>query len=211
MTVSRQNRSRLPLQLRTERICAQPRRMVALHAENGKEIAAGHIGDLPFVEEPIRLHPRDLLRVDKRRRQADDARHRRCSAHLLHASRSLFNGAAGQPIFFDDGKIEGRIREVHPDHMLVEIVHARRRRGQARFGQRHQPSGNRSRHRRDDRERPADLDFVAEHADIVGLSFVRRPEDVLELQQELAARGKSQLGIILKIESRRGSISSRSS
>ena len=49
-----------------------------------------------------------------------------------------------------------------------------------------------------------DLDFVAQHADIVGLSFVRRPEDVLELQQELAVRGKSQIGIILKIESRQG-------
>jgi pyruvate kinase len=49
-----------------------------------------------------------------------------------------------------------------------------------------------------------DLDFVAEHADIVGLSFVRRPEDVFELQRELAARGKSGLGIILKIESRQG-------
>jgi pyruvate kinase len=49
-----------------------------------------------------------------------------------------------------------------------------------------------------------DLDFVAEHADIVGLSFVRRPEDVLDLLQELAARGKSELGVILKIESRPG-------
>jgi len=49
-----------------------------------------------------------------------------------------------------------------------------------------------------------DLDFVATHADIVGLSFVRRPEDVLELLDELAARDKSRLGIILKIESRPG-------
>jgi pyruvate kinase len=49
-----------------------------------------------------------------------------------------------------------------------------------------------------------DLDFVAEHADIVGLSFVRRPEDVLELQQELSARGRNKLGIVLKIESRAG-------
>jgi pyruvate kinase len=49
-----------------------------------------------------------------------------------------------------------------------------------------------------------DLDFVAEHADMVGLSFVRGPEDVLELQEELAARGKSDVGIILKIETRQG-------
>jgi pyruvate kinase len=33
---------------------------------------------------------------------------------------------------------------------------------------------------------------------------VRRPEDVLELQHELAARGKSDVGINLKIESRQG-------
>ena len=47
-----------------------------------------------------------------------------------------------------------------------------------------------------------DLDFIAQHADVVGLSFVRRPEDVINLQQELAKRGQSRLGIILKIESR---------
>ena len=43
---------------------------------------------------------------------------------------------------------------------------------------------------------------MADHADIVGLSFVRRPEDVLALNRELEARGRSDLGIILKIESR---------
>jgi pyruvate kinase len=50
----------------------------------------------------------------------------------------------------------------------------------------------------------ADLDFIVEHVDIVGLSFARRPEDVLELRRELAARGKSDMGVILKIESRQG-------
>jgi pyruvate kinase len=49
-----------------------------------------------------------------------------------------------------------------------------------------------------------DLDFVARHSDIVGLSFVRRPEDVSELLRELEMRGRSGLGIILKIESRPG-------
>jgi pyruvate kinase len=47
-----------------------------------------------------------------------------------------------------------------------------------------------------------DLDFVVQHADLIGLSFVRRPQDVVELQQELVKRGHSGLGIILKIESR---------
>ena len=48
----------------------------------------------------------------------------------------------------------------------------------------------------------ANLDFVAQHADIVGLSFVRRAEDVLLLHKELKARGCHDTGIILKIENR---------
>jgi len=52
----------------------------------------------------------------------------------------------------------------------------------------------------------ADLDFVAGHADIVGLSFVQRPADVQLLQAELAKRlgKKPLLPLILKIETRLG-------
>jgi pyruvate kinase len=47
-----------------------------------------------------------------------------------------------------------------------------------------------------------DLDFVAEHADLVGFSFVQRVEDVELLQAELAARRSKPLAqaIVLKIE-----------
>ncbi len=97
----------------------------------GKEIADGHIGDLPFVEEPIRLHPRDLLVLTK-----DENRAPAPHGDLPHISCTLpevFTTAkAGQPIFFDDGKIEGRICEVHPDHMLVEILHTGA--GEAKLG-----------------------------------------------------------------------------
>jgi pyruvate kinase len=44
------------------------------------------------------------------------------------------------------------------------------------------------------------LPFVVENADIVGLSFVRHPDDVLQLQKELVRLGGEQLGILLKIE-----------
>jgi pyruvate kinase len=37
---------------------------------------------------------------------------------------------------------------------------------------------------------------------MVGLSFVRRPEDVEQLQQELEKRGATSCGIVLKIENR---------
>ena len=45
-----------------------------------------------------------------------------------------------------------------------------------------------------------DLDFVARHADLVNLSFVRHPADVEQLQAELDRRDAGDVGIVLKIE-----------
>jgi pyruvate kinase len=177
------------------------RTLLSLRRE-GREIAAGHVGELAFVEEPIRLHPRDLLVLTKEEKTP------RVHGDLPHISCTLpeaFTTAlAGQPIFFDDGKIEGRIREVHPDRILVEIVHTGA--GEAKLGSAkgiNLPETDFGIGAMTEKDR-RDLDFVAEHADIVGLSFVRRPEDVLDLLRELEARGKSELGVILKIESRPG-------
>lgn len=47
------------------------------------------------------------------------------------------------------------------------------------------------------------LKFVARHADVVSLSFVRRPEDVRALRAELARLGRPDMGVVLKIETRR--------
>jgi pyruvate kinase len=48
------------------------------------------------------------------------------------------------------------------------------------------------------------LAFVAKHADAVGLSFVRTPEDVRNLHEELDRLGRSGIGVVLKIETRAG-------
>jgi pyruvate kinase len=82
----------------------------------GEEIGAGHVAELPFVEEPIRLHPGDLL-VLTNESNLPPADHSGIPHGVPHLSCTLpeaFSTAqAGQPIFFDDGKIEGRIREVY--------------------------------------------------------------------------------------------------
>ncbi len=167
------------------------------------EIATGHIGELPFIEEPLRLHTGDLLILTKEDK-ALLAKHRNVP-HISCTLPEVFSTAqAGQPIFFDDGKIEGRIREVHSGHMVIEILHAGADGGKLGSAKGiNLPETELGADAMTEKDRH-DLDFVAEHADIVGLSFVRRPEDVFELQRELAARGKSGLGIILKIESRQG-------
>lgn len=170
---------------------------------DGKQVATGHLGEMPFIEEPIRLRPKDLLVLTKEENAAAVGHHG--VPHICCTLAEVFSTAqADQPIFFDDGKIEGRIREVHPDHLLVEIVHAAP--GGSKLGSSkgiNLPETDLGISAMTEKDLH-DLDFVAGHADIVGLSFARRPEDVLELQRELEARGKKELGIILKIESREG-------
>jgi len=48
----------------------------------------------------------------------------------------------------------------------------------------------------------ANLPFIARHADLVGYSFVRKPSDVEQLQEELRRLGREDMGIILKIETK---------
>ncbi len=48
------------------------------------------------------------------------------------------------------------------------------------------------------------LQFVADHADLVGLSFAQHESDVSTLQHRLEKLGGSALGIVLKIETARG-------
>jgi pyruvate kinase len=48
------------------------------------------------------------------------------------------------------------------------------------------------------------LRFIAAHADAVSQSFVKRPEDIISLQDELQEIGADRLGIIVKIETRQG-------
>jgi pyruvate kinase len=48
------------------------------------------------------------------------------------------------------------------------------------------------------------LAFIAKHADAVSLSFVRTPEDVRKLHEELDRLGRTDIGVVLKIEKREG-------
>jgi len=111
---------------------------------------------------------------------------------------------AGDPVWFDDGKIGGTVEGAAADALHVRI-------GQA------PPGGAKLRADKginfpDSVLRlPAltakdieDLAFVAEHADIVELSFAGDAADVALLQKHLARLGGRNPAIVLKIETRRG-------
>jgi pyruvate kinase len=109
----------------------------------------------------------------------------------------------GERIWFDDGRIGGVIRQVESDWLDVEITHARD--GGEKLAsdkginlpdsQLHLPALTEK-----DIE---DLATVAKEADMVGLSFVQQAADVDTLREVLQSLGASEIGIVLKIETRR--------
>ncbi len=49
-----------------------------------------------------------------------------------------------------------------------------------------------------------DLQFIVKHAHMVGMSFVQEVADIHRIQEMVSALGAPQIGIVLKIETRRG-------
>jgi pyruvate kinase len=110
----------------------------------------------------------------------------------------------GASIWFDDGRIGGIVRQQFANYLEIEITHARD------AGER--LAGDKGINLPDsDLNLPAltpkdlaDLQAVAEDADMVGLSFVQRPSDVDQLRQWLVEHGRADMGLVLKIETLQG-------
>jgi pyruvate kinase len=112
----------------------------------------------------------------------------------------------GERILFDDGKIGGVIHAVRKEdgepQLQLKITQAAK--GTAKLRPEkgiNLPDTKLSISALTAKDR-ADLEFAAEHGDLISLSFVRRSEDVAEFMQELDRLGATQTGIILKIENR---------
>ncbi len=100
----------------------------------------------------------------------------------------LFDAArVGEPIWFDDGKIGGYIDHVEHDHLVVVVDDVRPGGANLRSGKGiNVPDTDLAIDALTDKDLE-DLPFVAAHADIVNLSFVREVADVCRLQNELRA------------------------
>lgn len=174
-----------------------------------ERIAEGVVGDLPPVIEPIPLAVGDVLhltndgkpgRAARRNARGDVVAPARISCSLEGAFDAV---KAGERIWFDDGKLGGRVIGNDGACITVEITHT-------------DPSGGRLGAEKGinlpdtQLDMPAlttkdldDLAFMASRANMVGLSFVRGPADVEQLEAEIARLKAEHLGIVLKIENRR--------
>jgi pyruvate kinase len=107
-----------------------------------------------------------------------------------------------EPVWLDDGKIGGVIESVSTERVTVRITTTKP--GSGKLGEDKGINFPKSAIRLPalTEKDIADLAFAVKNADIVGLSFARRPEDVAALQAELARLNASDMGIVLKIETR---------
>ena len=106
----------------------------------------------------------------------------------------------GQRAWLDDGKLGGVITRVEPDEIELTIVDAPSGGANLKGGKGiNLPDTELDLEALTARDL-ADLDVVTRIADVVALSFVRRPVDVARLQEELHRRSADQLGIVLKVE-----------
>jgi pyruvate kinase len=108
----------------------------------------------------------------------------------------------GEAVWFDDGKIGGIVRSVRPEQISVEITNAPAKGAKLATEKGINLPDTTLRLPALTADDIETLGFIARHADLVAYSFVRRAEDIRQLQHRLAEL-HADLGIVLKIETRR--------
>ena len=181
-----------------------------LRRVKGQDTAVTTLTSLPPRESRVSIRPGDLLCLT-RGEQPGKPSMRGLDGNLLRpgsiplAVTEVFRDArAGDPVSFDDGRISGIIEHVGEQALQVRIGHTRRPL-EWLAGDKgvNLPAtaltlpalGDDDLH---------DLEFVTRHADIIGLSFTNSAADVRFLHQRLRQLGREDVGVILKLETRRG-------
>jgi pyruvate kinase len=174
----------------------------------GKLKSQGHFGNLPEVFHPIHLFEGDILiltRVQEPGRPANrDSKGKVIKpARISCSPEEVFEIVKPhERIYFDDGKIGGTILENDRETITVRITHTG-------------PKGGKLKSEKGINLPDSFLnipalttsDFensklLARHVDMIGLSFIRTPEDIARFEEHLHSIRAAHLGIVLKVENR---------
>ena len=167
------------------------------------------LSDFPHSDQQLRLRGGEILRLVPEgvgHNATSPGEGKRASSATIACTlpQVLKQVRKGEHIWFDDGRIGGVIQRTGQRGVDVQIVVARE--GGENLG------ADKGINLPDSHlNLPAltakdieDLAVVARHADLVGLSFAQSADDVHSLLGHLRRLGAPDLGLILKIETRRG-------
>jgi pyruvate kinase len=174
----------------------------------GTDLKAG-VGALPIVEEPLRLKSRDTLYLTRSLELGQPAL-MDAAGRVVQPARigctlpQIFEQVkSGEPVWFDDGKFAGVIREASAESLRIEITQMPPGGGKLRGDKGiNFPESALTVPALTEKDL-RDLEFAAAHADMIGLSFCQNPRDVEDLHERLKALANRPVGIVLKIETRR--------
>jgi pyruvate kinase len=191
---------------RTAYLTAQTR-LKSRHPKHKAAETALH--DLPTAQGTLHLQRGDLLHVVPHGIGHDaqaPGLGRKSSPAVIACTlpEALTRVRKGERIWFDDGRIGGVIRRKLKGRIEVEITQARD--GGERL------AADKGLNLPDTAlDLPAltdkdieDLEVAVRHADLIGLSFCQSADDVRALRARLVERGGGHLGLMLKIETKRG-------
>jgi pyruvate kinase len=165
---------------------------------------------VPLVEQRIRLHTGDRLVVTARPEPGEEARRDRrgrvrVPAHVpCTLPEALRFVRRGEAIWFDDGRIGSVVRSANPTRLVVEITHAPAAGAWLAADRGINLPESALEIPPLSPQDVASLGFIVRHADLVGLSFAQAPSDLERLRRELARLRRPRMGVVLKIETRRG-------
>ncbi|HWF38508.1 MAG TPA: pyruvate kinase [Candidatus Acidoferrales bacterium] len=182
----------------------------ASNARRTRIVAKARTGKLPAIAQTLLLRQGETLLLTRANEPGKPAAYSKLGLLLSPAQISvtlpqmLDHAKPGEPIWFDDGKIGGVIRAVDPECVSVEITQAREK-GEKLGAEKgiNLPETQIDIPALTDEDIAA-LPFIVEHADLIGYSFVRTEADVCQLREHLEQLKGQHLGLILKIETRKG-------
>ncbi len=184
--------------------------VLCLQHEKGHIAAETTLGSLQPRESRVAIRPGDALYLAREDTPGTPSIHdlegrlRRPATSPLGIPEVFRDARVGESVGFDDGRITGVIERADSDVLQVRIRHTRR------------PLEWLSSDKgvnlpETSLDLPAlagedlrDLDFVTRNADIIGLSFTNSAADVRFLRQRLQELGREDVGVIFKLETRRG-------
>ena len=184
-----------------DRVGRQVRVLVDLPGPKLRTGPPGPEADRDKKGDFLRLKTGDQLIVTRRSEHLD---HRDTRTRIACSLAEAFAVTRpGHHVWFDDGKLGGVVEAVEPDEIHVRITSAG-------------PSGAKLRADKGINLPDAELDvdifdansevalrFAAQAADIVGLSFINHAREVQRMSRYLDEQGNPQVGMVLKIETRR--------
>ena len=158
------------------------------------------VGDLPRAEQVHRIQRGDKVVLTRSLVPAVGTTEG--SVHHIGCTLPEAFTAVGpeERVWLDDGKIGGLVETVNAESITLRVTDIKPGGASLKSGKGINFPDSDLRLDALTAKDLADLVFVATHADMINLSFVRRPADVEQLQNELKRLEATEIGIVLKIE-----------